>query len=391
MYNYFSKNNLLGATSAIYLKLKKSKARNNVVPLKYVVNWHPTRGALTVEEENLVRDYIENDNRKHAYSKGVRLMAWLLFSTLKRGKQIRELKKDCTRCVENKDIKEYFVEVKPVKGQTGDPLRWWPIPEKLYIAMNDYSKISSVKALQNRYNLFFVSDFFLCDWPTSKSNDGLVNANEIRTAIKDYFRRITSPRTKEPINVTPLRIRHTGATRMAYSGVSRDIISEVLEHDSPDSCQAYIDAIGSELCPQIDSADRNMGNFFTELNHIYFNGKIVDKLNEQPIIIPVIDEHKPNPLFVGSCGKNTVKDGKCYKHPFIGCYNGCPHFLAWREADHRIALSYIETEIKHWGKANINEETETTIKEFKAVRDNILIVMERIESTKNQEITNEIK
>lgn len=379
MYKEFSRNGMLNSSSSIYFKLKQSKVRKNVRMLKNVVNWHPTQGALTPEEENLVRDYIENNIPNDDRGLGVRLFAWLLFSTLKRGKQIRELEKDCLKCIENDGIKQCFVQIKPVKGQTGDPLRWWPIPRELYEAMIEYSKIPTVKNLQSQYGRFFVM--------TSKSltENGVVPAAESKSMLQGYFEPIISPRTNDSINVTPTRIRHTGATRLAYSGVSRDIIAEILEHDCPDSCQSYIDAIGSELCPQINAADRNMGNFFKELNHVYFNGKIVNELSDQPIMIPLVDLQKPNPLFVGSCGLNTVKEGACHKHPFIGCYNGCPSFLAWREADHRKALSYVETEIDRWKKAAENEKTETTIKEFQAVRDNILTVIANIESGAVQE------
>jgi hypothetical protein len=258
-------------------------------------------------------------------------------------------------------------------------LKWWPIPEALYKAMIAYSEIPSVKNLQSKYDRLLVM--------TSKSltENGVVPAAESKSMLQRYFEPIISPRTHSSINVTPTRIRHTGATRLAYSGVSRDIIAEILEHDCPVSCQSYIDAIGSELCPQINAADRNMGDFFKELNHVYFNGKIVNELSDQPIMIPLVDLQKPNPLFVGSCGRNTVKEGACHKHPFIGCYNGCPSFLAWREADHRKALNYIETEIDRWKKAAVNEKTETTVKEFQAVRDNILTVISNIESDAVQE------
>ncbi|TCS40087.1 tyrosine-type recombinase/integrase [Reinekea marinisedimentorum] len=378
MYGQMAKAGMLDAKNSIYLKLKQTKARKNVRSLKDVLNWHPTKGALTPEEENLIRNHLEKAPRKDNKTFGVSLFGWLLFATLKRGKQIRELRRDCLKCIENDGIKQHFVQIKPVKAQTGDPLRLWPIPEKLYEAMVEYSEKPTVKALQEEHDRFLV---IKC---SDLKKTGVIPQAIAKSMLTTYCNKIISPRTKQPIHVTPTRIRHTGATRMAYSGVSRDIIAEILEHDDPCSCQSYIDAIGSELCPQINTADRNMGSFFKELNQVYFNGKIVDELSDQPVLIPTVSKDQPIPLFVGSCGRNTVKEGNCHKHPFIGCYNGCPSFLAWREADHRKALNYIETEIDRWNKTAVDEKTATTIKEFEAVKDNILTVIANIESNTKQ-------
>ncbi len=271
------------------------------------------------------------------------------------------------------NTKEYFAFIKPVKAQTGDPERWWPIPEALYHEMVRYSEYSSVAILQKKYDRFFVID------KTSLQGFGLSSTQAVNTSLREYVKRtlkLISPRTNEPLHINPNRIRHTGATRLAYSGVPRDIIAEILEHDCPESCQAYIDAVGSELCPSIDRADRNMGSLFMQLNHAYFNGKVVEQLASQPIVIP--DFTTPTPLFVGACGRDTYKEGQCSKHPFIGCYNGCPDFLAWREADHHRALDFAEKELDRWREASGHKDQASTIKEYEELKDNIIRVINRI-------------
>lgn len=366
-----------GASFAIAKKMDGMKARSETRILKDVLNWHPLKGALTQEEETLLRNNIERSDPpdEPVDDLGKRLFCWLLISTLKRSKQIRELKANCLKTVENNNTVEYFVLVKPVKAQTGDPERWWSIQEALYNEMLRYSSNPRVKNLQLRHDCFWVHQ---CP---SLDRYGSLGAADAKSLLQGYVKTtlaINSPRTGERLHITPTRLRHTGGTRLAFKGVPRDIISEILEHDSKESCQAYIDAVGSELCPSMDRADRNMGSLFMELNKAYFDGVVVDELRDQPIVIPDFTETDANPLFVGSCGRDTCKEGACKKHPFVGCYNGCSSFLAWREADHKRALAFADKELERWREAIGNPDQASTIKEYEELRNNIKVVIDRI-------------
>lgn len=379
LYTYFANNEICGASQVIANKIKGMKVRNEVRMLKDVLNWHPTKGALTQEEETLIKNRIQVPRIENNKIFGIRLFCWLLFSTLKRSKQICELKRKCLKIIKKDGVIEYFIQIKPIKYQTGDPNRWWPITEPLYLEMKRYSSIPSVQELQEKYDRFWVLD---CP---ALHREGLVSAADAKSSLMRYIKtslKLVSPRTNDYLHVTPTRIRHTGATRLAYKGVSRDIISEILEHDDPGSCQSYIDAVGYELCPSLDRADRNMGSLFAELNQVYFTGKVIDEINDQPIVIPDFSEVVPNPLFIGSCARDTCLEGSCKKHPFVGCYNGCSSFLAWREADHHKALTFAEKELERWHKASGNVVQSSTIKEYEDLRDNILAVIECIEQLK---------
>lgn len=379
LYTNMAHQNIGGASTVIAAKLKGMKTRNEVHMLKDVLNWHPTKGALTQEEEKILRDSIEIPRSENNKQFGIRLYCWLLISTLKRGKQVRELKADCLKVIEKNGVNEYFVLIKPVKNQTGDPERWWPISEQLYLEMQRYSSEPLVRELQNSFDRFWV-----IDCPSLHKN-GVVSAAHAKTFLMEYIKftlKLISPRTNEPLHITAVRIRHTGATRLAFKGVSRDLISEILEHDDPGSCQSYIDAVGSELCPSLDKADRNMGSLFKELSQVYFEGKVVDEITEQPILVPDFSEPTSVPLFVGSCSRDTCSEGSCKKHPFVGCYNGCSNFLAWREADHHRALLFAEKELERWQKANGNGEQASTIKEYEDLKSNIMEVIDRIEQLK---------
>src|SRR5690606_5561875 len=123
---------------------------------------------------------------------------------------------------------------------------------------------------------------------------------------------------------------------MARYGKSRQDIQDTLEHDSPFSAQAYIDSLAADLLPVFERGKARLGEVFIPLKEAYFfRGEIVEQVTSRPINIPVVVEHE-RPAVVGSCGKNGV----CHKHPFWACYDGCPSFLAWREAPHEKALEY---------------------------------------------------
>jgi hypothetical protein len=125
-----------------------------------------------------------------------------------------------------------------------------------------------------------------------------------------------------------------------------------------------------------------MGGVFYHLNKAFFHGKVTSETPKQPIFIPTSTE---TPLIVGSCKKNTIKDGKCDRHPFLGCYNGCSNFLAWKEQDHRKALTYIEQEIKRWKKAAGHKDQKAILQEYQEVEEAILEVIDKIEADKSNE------
>lgn len=99
--------------------------------------------------------------------------------------------------------------------------RWWPIPSMLYHEMQRYSSDSTVRKLQLMYDRFLVMD---C--PTLHLY-GIIGTTYATSAITSYVKvtlGLISPRTELPLHITGNRIRHTGATRLAFNGVSRDNI-----------------------------------------------------------------------------------------------------------------------------------------------------------------------
>jgi integrase len=371
-YKEFAEKDDFGANIKLYYEIKTWQARTETLNLKDVLYWNESRGALTKDEEKVFRDFLKNEKTSDIKEMSLILFGWLLLETIKRPSQILSMKKDSLRIVGKAPNEEYYVVIKPVKYQTGSEERWWRISKELGEKIIEYKDIKEVNKLQSKYDKLLVS-----------SSDSMKRQKQISTAImgeglRKYIsdKKIISPRTGEILHIKPLRLRHTGATRLAFIGIARDIIQEVLEHDSPESAKAYVDAVGSELISKLERSDRNMGSVFAQFEHAYFNGKIVDKSEKPPIIVPKIES---TPLIVGSCSKNTLQDGACGRHPFLSCYNGCPHFLAWRETDHYKSLDYVEQEIKRWESFLSDGDNHAPLNEYKKVRDSIIEVIEIIE------------
>jgi hypothetical protein len=139
---------------------------------------------------------------------------------------------------------------------------------------------------------------------------------------------------------------------LAFKGTPREIIQEILEHDSPESANAYIDATHTEIAKAINKVDRNIGNIFRELNDAYFRGTISTRLNTRKIMMP----NNSQALILGSCKRDLKSDGHCSRHPFLQCYGGCPNFQAWRLGDHRKALQYVDQEIRRMKKMHLRND-----------------------------------
>ena len=373
-YVYFAENNILGADIRMAREMQTWKARREHLHLKDVLYWHKEKGALTRQEERILRNILRDYKDKNQKDLAIHVFAWAMLETVKRSSQILHIKADGLKCVGDKN-KEYFLEMMPVKYQTGDDVSWWKISNELADLITYYSEIPEIKTLQNKYDKLIVLG------SSSLKERGVISSAIMGSALKNYIKskKIISPRTGDVLHVKPLRLRHTGATRLATNGIARDVIQEILEHDSPESAQAYIDAMGSDLLPKLEQSDRNMGSFFAQLENAYFKGNVVQKSEKPPIIIP---EYNSNPLIVGSCAKNTVKDGACGRHPFLSCYNGCDNFLAWRETDHYKSLNYINKEIERWESFLSDDDNHSVLNEYKKVRESIVEVINLIEKDK---------
>lgn len=355
----------------LVIRINSWKARSNVKTLKEVVEWNPKTGSLTSAELAQLRKVITKVNlNENSIEHAIRLIIWVMMEVGKRTEQILSMRLNALKIISKNGINEYFLEIPKSKNQSGAQPQTWPISEPLGKEIKRFSERSDISYFQKSFDRLFV-------WHIADQFEQL-NTHNVGGAIKRYVYKlnIISSRTNEKLHITPYRLRHSLATRLAAKGAQRDVITNLLEHDSNESAQAYIDAIGSDLVPAIERADRNLGNLFKDLNNAFFVGKITNNLNKHNVFIPIFES---NPLPVGSCGKNTVETGSCKKQPFSACYNGCPNFLAWKDADHGAALKYVENELERWNTAEGHNNRSKVMEEFDQVYKAINEVIQQVE------------
>ncbi|MCZ8318800.1 MAG: tyrosine-type recombinase/integrase [Silanimonas sp.] len=381
LYEELAANGEAGADFALAKQMRRWKAREDTQTLRRVIEWDAENGAFTSAEWELIRVLLNRaDSEESDADCATRIFGRVLNETLKRPIQVLSMKRDALWVAPSG--REFFLRIPKAKGQVSERPESWQITSELAEAIQAYSRRPEIHALQRRFDRLIVMPSVHeqeLDW----MEHGQVSAGFAKERLQDWAKKqaIISPRTNEDVNLSPYRIRHTGATTMALQGVPRDEIQEVLEHDSPYSADAYIQAVGSDLMPALERAtDRGVGKVFAELHHVYFfKGAIVDTVGRRPIHLPIVVDSVAQPAVVGSCGKS----GACKKHPFWACYNGCPMFLAWRDGPHEKSLEFVESELKRWSEVEGGKERSKLGKDFDRVGAAIHEVIDQIKQSRD--------
>ena len=381
LYTELAEKSVLGADFSIASEMDGWKARSDTEVLSGVLNWDAHRGSFTSAEWELIRrSLINRDENESDADCATRIFGRILNETLKRPQQVLSMKQNSLWSAPFGN--EYFLRIPKAKGQAGARDESWKITNDLADDIQSYSERSTINKLQNKYDRLIVFPSKKGTKDLSWMSFGQIDAQTAKSRLSNFaeIRKIISPRTNEVINFTPYRIRHTGATTMAIQGVPREVIQETLEHDSPYSADAYISAVGSDLIPAIEKAtSQGVGVIFSELRDAYFfKGSITDKVEKKPVFIPIIGQGLSQPAVIGSCGKN----GSCSQHPFWACYNGCPHFLAWRDAPHQQSLDFVEAELNRWSDSEGGKERSKLGKDFDRIGAAIHEVINQIKEEK---------
>ena len=387
LYQELAEEGEAGANFAIAKELGTWKARDDVQVLRWVTEWNPTSGSFTSLEWELVRRALKAEIPDEGDADcAARVFGRILDETLKRPLQVLTMRRDALWT--SPSGREFFLRVPKVKVQAGDRPTSWQITENLAKAILAYSERPRIHALQERFDRLVVMP--LTSGREAKwMHHGQVDVATAKMSLQTWAEHqgMVSPRTHGRIHLTPYRIRHTGATTLALQGAPRDQIQEILEHDSPASADAYIQAVGSDLMPALErSTGRGVGEVFSELRRAYFfKGTVTDQVHERPVHIPDLGKGVATPAVVGSCGKNSA----CTEHPFWACYDGCPHFLAWRDGPHERSLEYVESELERWGRAEGGKERSKLGKDFDRVGAAIREVIGQVEQSKATDTRNE--
>ena len=332
--------------------------------LRDVVNWDSKTGSLTSAELELIREVLYKSYLDETdLALGVRVFCLVLLETLKRPIQVLSMTKDALWIPT--PGKEFFLRIPPGKLQKAGKSRPWQITSELAKYISEYSARVEVQKLQSQFNRLIVFPH-----PTKSTHKwkehGQVDSMTANLRLKEWIdtHQLISPRTSESIHLTAYRLRHTGATAMALQGVPRDEIQEVLEHDSPHSADAYINATGSDLMPALERAtDRGLGELFSVLGDaFFFKGEVIDSVRSKKIYIPIVSQKIDSPALIGGCRSDEV----CVKHPLWACYT-CPNFLAWKEGNHQKSIEFIEEELGRWDKAEGGKERSKLGKDFERI------------------------
>lgn len=349
--------------------------------LRDVTAWDAKRGALNSGEleqmMRLLRQIPENESDKnHA----LRLLALVSLEIGKRPIQVLSIAADGLIEQGSSSASQFFLRIPGAKSRLGTPPQLWGISLTLGRDIQNFCQRPGVVILQKRFDRLFLYA------GGNLERYGQISTSHANTSLVRYFTKLhdrgllmTSRDGKtQPIHYTQYRGRHTYATHLAMAGAPIEQIMFSLEHNSPFSAQAYIDAVGEMMVSAIDGADRRLGNIFNNLNEIYFNGQVVEDIQKQPIILPDLSTITA-PTVVGSCGRDTLTEGICHKHPFFACLNGCPQFLAWRQVDCQRMLTWVEGELSRWSSAEGHPERNALIEQFERLYQAILSLQKRIE------------
>lgn len=139
---------------------------------------------------------------------------------------------------------------------------------------------------------------------------------------------VQSERTGKPLNVKPIRLRHTLATEAIENGEDIFTVAKMLDHETLTSVKHYVDIRNST----IESLESKIGSSIANLASA-FRGKVVKK-GAISVGGEVIEPE--NFERVGGCGTEM---GCGLPHP-IACYS-CIKFEAYSEAPHDLVLEQV--------------------------------------------------
>lgn len=363
-----------GCTSEIDELLSSVKIARGRETLASVRSWDPNQGALTTAELEALRTALLAPQNAHAETDSdhfARVTLRTLVALGRRAVQILGVEATGVRKSPKDPRLPAVIWVPGAKGQRNDRPRPYDLPDDLFHDLQRFSQRPAIREAQEHYGFFFV---------TPKKSQSRVagprDAGNTTKLLQDWIERkeITSPRTGKPLHVTPTRLRHTAATQLMRKGWDLADIKEFLEHRSDHAVLAYLDAVGSDLAPALERADRALGGLFTELTG-HFLGTVVPRPKgkiEKPVLVPSLS----NRAVIGQCGFAA----SCPKSPFSACLSGCEHFLFFKDADVEAARRHIAEEHERWRAAEPSAQRARAHDDFARMERGLLEAQEIAES-----------
>lgn len=344
-----------------------------------VISWNPTTGALTpTEQEWLYRSLRTRPRGESDKQHAVRVLTLLTLELGHRPVQLLGMEADALTVFEQDGIPQPMLQVPGAKAQRGEASQLYPITISVAEEIRLLSSRPRVAALQAQTNRLIVWD------SRSLRIRGELSSADAKGAVGSLVKTLQIPSRIQGrcLRYTPRRGRHTLGVNLALDGHSLEEIAAVLGHRHPASAKAYLAAIGPDALRESAQPRRQLGQLFADLHDTFFQGKIASELGAKPIVVPPSVESgelSSTPLFVGSCGRDTLQHGSCPHHPFHACYSGCSDYVAWRDADHHVALAYTEAELQRWTNAHAHPERDQVLADLERLHQGITDVIQRIE------------
>lgn len=334
---------LPGCTEDRLDMLSTVKLRRGKETMSEVRTWDPQHGALTTAElEHLRRSLLPPDEDESDTEHFARVFLRTLVALGRRPSQLLAVAADGIGRFEKDPRLPAVIRVPGAKHQRNDRPRLYDLPDDLFDDLQRYAQRPAVQEAQGRFGHFFVTPV------TAQSRaSGPRDTGNTDIRLKDWIknRGLVSPRTGKPMHITATRLRHTVATQLMRKGWDLADIREFLEHSGDNMVLAYLDAVGNDLAPALERANRALGGLFSELSG-HFLGTVVSRPGgkiEKPILVPSVT----NRAVIGQCGFGAT----CPKSPFSACLSGCPHFLFFKDADVDAARQHIAEEHERWRAA----------------------------------------
>lgn len=338
--------------------------------LEDVINWNSTTGAFIDEELERIMRFLRNGGDDSVETHGLRILAWSYLHIGKRPLQMVSVAADGLKTVTHRGVTQYFLEVPKVKAQRGRKPELWEMSADLASEILRYSERPEVMDLQQQSGRLLVWDM------PRFGKRSRTSTSEINGKLNRFMHTagLTTQRDQnlppESLVFNARRARHTVGTQMAFDGAPSEYITRILEHDSPASAKAYIDAVAAMVQTAVDRADYVLGGIFAGLAENYFSGQMTSELTDRSVFLPDMSEGL-HP--VGSCGLDTNLYGECKKHPFYSCF-GCTSFLAYRGCDFELVRAFVQSMLRRWLDAEGQPERSQMIVEFERLYQGILHV-----------------
>nr|WP_283814032.1 site-specific integrase [Afipia massiliensis] len=329
-------------------------------PLGEAVLTHdPLKGPLSdVELEGLIAALQRSFERRETDLQSF-VLVWLLLATGRRNIQLAALKLRDFRVDSATDgTRFYWLDV-PRAKQKGLSIRATSRPFKLSPQVGELVEIlvgyrRTIDARGDEAPLFAG-----LEEGGGPGLEGHLKADQVKYRLQSIVDRlkVTSPRTGEPLHITPRRLRYTMGTRAAAEGGNEYKIAELLDHSTSETARIYVKA-SPQMLERIDRAIAEELAPFAQA----FAGVLIDhesdaRRGQDPnsrIIDPTITEGP-----VGSCGTFSF----CALSAPIACYT-CINFQPWLDGPHEDVLTDLlakrESMIERNGDiriASINDRT----------------------------------